>query len=236
MSSSITTISGQKGPFEHNKPGDFGRNAAKNFQALVLKEPEKALEATLEYTNAEYTNAEGEHPQGKFAEDAFGYAQEDIKAVAPDGKDSLHLTQQSIAKALGGDDPKHAKFANEIADQYIKALDTNQDGKIDVPEQAAFILFQDDSINQIKGTLKAFADPNNGLSQEIQGAMAKAKQQITEQFGKITSKADGKITASERGFSEYAVTTLPMVTQETVRQFMETFKLRERYAAFQKAQ
>ncbi|MBY0402356.1 MAG: hypothetical protein K2X66_00515 [Cyanobacteria bacterium] len=231
MSSNITTISGKTGPFEHNKPGDFGRNAAKNFQALALKEPEKALEATIEYTKTE-----GEHPQGKLAEDAFGYAQEDIKAIAPDGKDSLHLTQQSIAKALGGEDPKHAKFANEIADQYIKALDTNHDGKIDVPEQAAFILFQDDSINQIKGTLDAFADPKNGSSKELQDAMAKAKQEITDQFGKITSKADGKITASERGFSEYAVTTLPMVTQETVRQFMETFKLRERYAAFQKAQ
>lgn len=207
-----TNISGASGPLPLNEPGNYGRNAAIQTQKLAESDPVAAQTASIQYTP-------GEHPN--YAEDATGYAEKDVCTFSKDQKDVM--THADVSKTLGGD---------AIADQYIKALDTNNDGKIDVPEMAAYVLLQDDSSRMIDKTVEAFGDGNILKSDQLKPIVEAAKSirmEVQGLFGKANSIADGRIDPHERAFAEFSVMTLPTVTRETLQGISTAFNLREKY-------
>lgn len=187
---------------------NFGRNQAFEFQALANKDPKKASETAVRYTPKEAP---------KF-NDAFGYAEQDIK-MFDKNKDGLLDLEEVRALFKGNKD---------IADTFFKTLDTNGDNKIDAVEMTAYLLFADDSTNQVKQTITAMSD--GGLLTKKQTADANAS--LAPIIRGADSAADGEITPKERAVADFAILSMPNISKEILKAIPEALDLRKKYADF----
>lgn len=214
-------ISGITGPIPMNQAGAYGQNAALKVQ--------KAVPETLLTTNIRY--APKNNPQS--AENALGYAKQDI-AQFDTNKDGA-LDPNEIATNVFG----AQKALEPLADQYLKVLDSNDNGKIELPEMAAFILYQDNSM----GTAKAFADAITSqptTAALLEKGQVDALKQAFDETGldaearkALRSKADGCLTPVERAFAEGGVSAFPSITKLLLAEYQGTFDLTNQAKKFQ---
>lgn len=195
-------------------PGGFGRNTARNVQYLSNTAPEALMGSDIVMT-----------PNGnsRNLKDYFGYAEEDIRFFdgktggQPDGV----LDINELTQAFGGN--------RQMADAFLRVIDTNGDQRIDAPEQTSYLLYQDDSINQSFQTAQGLAAMNVLSPAQYQSIVGN----ITGITGNQTSQPDGTLSAPERHFAEFSVLTMPTLTQQALRKFTQFLNLPQAYQAFQ---
>lgn len=191
-----SAINGETGPFETTQPdsGNYGRNAALNVQDTPLED--------LSQTDIQYTPADK-----PMRADALGYAEQDIKKFDEDGNGSLSQEETRLAFGGGSD--------TEIPDTMFSAIDTDGDGQISNQEQAAYVMFQDHSVDPLKSAIKANEEaglmtPEEALNLEAQIGIS----------APTDSQADGLITVEERSFADGMILSAPSL----VRQVLEGFQ------------
>ena len=196
-----------------NKINNSGNNAGSGVNPFANKAADKPLfqySADLKFTDA-----------FKFAEGHI--AENDTNK---DGSlDKLELRQNIFA----GDD--------EQAAQFLEVLDQNHDQKIDTLENAAYVMYQDDSSNQLSGTIKAFAEQvKNPVLKDLLNLAADVLTLISP------SKLDGTVTQGEADLAEASVLNLGTEVSETLNGIINTkvedrngkkMSLADRYTEYQ---
>lgn len=196
------------GPVPARPFQNFGRNQAKEYQDLLKKDPKKAAESSVRYT-----------PQAKpMMADAFGYAEQDIKMF--DKNNDGVLDEKEVLAVFNNN--------KETAATFLSVLDSNGDKKLDVVEMAAYLLFSDDSTNQMTMTIDAMAD--GGVLTKKQADDYRT--QLAPVIRNAPSAADGEVTAKERAVADFAILSMPNIARELLGQFPDALELRKRYADF----
>lgn len=206
-------ISGYTGPIPMTQAGAYGQNAQLNVQK---SQPETVLTANIRY-------APKNNPQ--YAENALGYAKQDI-AQFDTNKDGALDRGEILQNVFGSQ-----KALEPLADQYLKVLDANDNGKIELPEMAAFILYQDNSMNTAKTFADAIARQPTTAALLDKGQVDALKQAFdetgldAEARKALRSKTDGCLTPTERAFAEAGVSAFPSITRLLLAEYQGTFDL-----------
>jgi len=134
--------------------------------------------------------------EAQYHADTFDYAKQDIKNMG--GQDGT-LSKQQFEHAFGNN--------NATADKMFKTLDLNQDGKIDVSEEQAYIELQDDP-SILKGT-------NHAVDSYLDGVQQQMKQTDPSM---PDMQRDGIATAAERTATDGLVINAPTYSTVALKQ------------------
>ena len=203
-------INGQTGPFDGSNTniGGWGRNAARNVQKRLAEDPNALAHETIQYTN----------PNKPMRSDALGYAVEDIQAF--DTNKNKSIDRFELRQAFGD-----TEQGNEVADAMFDVIDGDENGKIDPLENAAYLMFQDDSVTQTIGAIDAFQESTNWLSLDQAN---KFKQGLSG----MSSQADNQVTPEERAAADAIILSAPFVTKQVLKSFRDF--IGQKYGEFQK--
>lgn len=134
-SAATLVVTGETGPYDISDPdsGNYGRNAAWNYIKLLNENREKAQEATIQFSN----------PDVPKLNDAFGYAEEEIKLKTQ----NVGYTLDKLTELFGNQDDAKLFF------DAVNQADDNSPDEITVLELAAYLLFQMNQLNKIDGII-----------------------------------------------------------------------------------
>jgi hypothetical protein len=201
------TINGASGYFNLGGAGNYGRNAANKVANTPL---DKLQDATVGYT-----------PKDKPTRmDALGYAEQDIR-VADINKDGALDIRET--RSYFGVDPNKS---DKTADTMFTTIDTDGNGKIDVQEDAAYVMYQDHSAPLLNKTIDA--DQKAGLISKKDADKMKAD---LKKIAPKSTKADGQITADERKFADKSIMANPEMAKQTLQGFKDSI-LKEPYQQY----
>lgn len=232
----IQRIDGSTGPYPLSwlKPGNYGRNAAENY--YVMEDRLKGatdlytvLSSTLRYT------PEGTLGKAAFYRNLSGFTEIVMKKDDQDGDGGLNLQElegrnrRLVQKQFGFFTPLIHLLANALGDRRwwrntFKAMDRNQDGKIDRVELAADMIFSDNSSNLLAHKLLSQTGLNGRRKTQVEKIASRLREKYPAEF-------DGQITWAESRANSWGYQKYPGQMGEILDDIIREHDLYQRLAS-----
>ena len=229
-------VNGNGGP-------NWGQTAAQHIESLIQANPLLGFQTTIQYMNPANLQQDSFTKQTLFSDkaidDAFDYSVAQTDMFDSDGDRALNFSEYAAASGVGPDTFQRSDLTAQdqaliqnMVNQF-NTVDRNQNGFLEIPENTAYTMFQDDGTTILRRTLR-----QTGQAEGAEHLEAIAQQLQQENYTNEPIIADGQVTPTEQALSEVALNHMPTYTGEILDSMLgpENLNLSQRYQDFAQRQ